>query len=178
MDLTEMTALIRAGVTEPEGNWADLGAGTGSFTLALRPLLSPNSTIYAIDRDTRAIDRLKEQIATIEPGATIVPLQADFMVSLELPQLDGILMANTLHFIRDQTATLTQVVNYLRPGGTLLVVEYDQRAPIRWVPSPLPFARFGPLAVDVGLVTPTLLGTRRSPSTGMVMYAASARRPR
>ena len=31
--------------------WADLGCGTGTFTLALADLLSPGSTIHAMDRE-------------------------------------------------------------------------------------------------------------------------------
>ena len=55
MELSEMVALIRGGVSEPGGNWADLGAGTGNFSWALAELIGPQGTIYAIDRDAKAI---------------------------------------------------------------------------------------------------------------------------
>ncbi|HYN87069.1 MAG TPA: methyltransferase domain-containing protein, partial [Ardenticatenaceae bacterium] len=64
-----MIALIRAGVLTPGGVWADLGAGTGNFTWARRELLGPEGTIYAVDRDGKAIRRQRELIASSAPGA-------------------------------------------------------------------------------------------------------------
>ncbi|HBY95359.1 MAG TPA: class I SAM-dependent methyltransferase [Chloroflexi bacterium] len=177
VDRGEMIALIRAGVPEPGGTWADLGAGTGNFTWALRALLGPRGTIYAIDRDAKAIRRQRELFAQAEPGAAILPVQADFTCPLDLPPLDGVLMANALHFVRDQAAALTQVARYLRPGGRFLLVEYDVHRAGPWVPFPLPFERFQLLAPLVGLSAPALVGTRRSPSSGITMYASVAVRP-
>src|SRR5215210_6911182 len=97
-----MVALIRDGVPRPDGTWADLGAGTGNFTWALRELLGAQATIYAVDRDGKAIRQQQQQLAQAPPGATIIPIQADFTHPLDLPALDGVLMANALHFIRDQ----------------------------------------------------------------------------
>ena len=55
-----MVGLIRGGIPTGGGAWADLGAGTGNFTWALRDLLDPTGTIYAIDRDRKAIRRQRE----------------------------------------------------------------------------------------------------------------------
>src|SRR5262245_13041022 len=105
-----MVALIGGGVPAAGGVWADLGAGTGNFTWALRELLGPQATIDALDRDRRAIERQRAAMAqAAEPGATIVPMQADFTHRLELPALDGVLMANALHFVRDQPAALALI---------------------------------------------------------------------
>lgn len=176
MDRAEMIALIRDGVPEPGGVWADLGAGTGNFTWALRQLLGAHGTIYALDRDARAITRQHELLAAAEPGATITPRQADITQPLALPALDGVLMANVLHFIRDQAAMLAHAAGCLRPDGHFLLVEYDLQQPRTWVPFPVAFERFQSLAGGCGLAAPTLVGTRRSPSSGVVMYAAHAAR--
>ena len=56
--------------------WADLGAGTGTFTLALAELLGAGSTIYAVDADANAIHALGELPAVGE--TRIVPVKADF----------------------------------------------------------------------------------------------------
>jgi ubiquinone/menaquinone biosynthesis C-methylase UbiE len=172
-----MIALIRDGVPVPGGTWADLGAGTGNFTWALRELLGPQGTIYAVDRDARAIRRQREALALAPTGAAIHLLQADFTHPLDLPALDGVLMVNALHFVRDQAAVLALVVARLRPGGRLVLVEYDVGAAVPWVPFPVPFERFPSLALGAGLSAPILIGTRRSPSSGIVMYACVAVRP-
>ncbi len=176
MDRAEMVELIRAGVPRAGGIWADLGAGTGNFTWALRELLGASGTIYAVDRDGKAIRAQEEQIARASPGAAIIPLQADFTQPIKLPPLDGALIANALHFIRDQATALSLIAGYLRPGGRALLVEYDTAETLRYIPYPMPFTRFMALAAGAGLREPALVGRRVSPSSGMAMYAAVALR--
>lgn len=177
MERSEMVALIRSGVPSGVATWADLGAGTGNFTWALSELLDAGSVIYAVDRDARAIQHQQQKLRSDVPSATIRPLQADFTLPLKLPLVDGILMANALHFIRDQAAVLRHILPYLRPGGRFLLVEYAVESPLRYVPFPAPFTRFAELAHESGLIEPTLIGTRRSPSSGIVLYAAVAHLP-
>jgi SAM-dependent methyltransferase len=172
MDHAEMVALIRDAVPAGDGIWADLGAGTGNFTRALRELLGPGSTIYAVDRDGKAIARQQALTREMPGGPVVRPMQADFTRPLDLPALDGILMANALHFIRDQQGLLATLQAYPRPGGRLVLVEYDVERALPWVPYPVPFARFQELAPAAGLTAPTLAGSRRSPSSGTIMYAA------
>lgn len=172
MDQAEMVALIRDGVPQPGGIWADLGAGPGNFTWALYELLGSQATIYAVDRDARAIAYLSRRVAQTTPEASIYPLHADFTQPLTLPLLDGVLMANVLHFIRDQAAVLALVRQYLRPDGRLLLIEYELRDALRWVPFPVPFRRFVALAEASGFIESMLLKTRRSPSSGIILYAA------
>ena len=57
------------------------------------------------------------------PGVERHPQVADFSMPLELLTLDGILMANSLHFERDKVAVLRQVTRHLRPGGRFILVE-------------------------------------------------------
>ena len=40
--------------------WADLGAGNGLFTRALRTILGDKSTIYAIDKNAEALEMMKQ----------------------------------------------------------------------------------------------------------------------
>ncbi len=174
MEHSEMVALIRGGVVTTKATWADLGAGTGNFTWALAALLDLEAVIYAIDRDARAIIAQGQRMLHDAPRATVIPRQADFTQRLDLPPLDGALLANSLHFIRDQRRVLASVVQLLRPGGRLLLVEYEVSDPIRWVPFPVPFHRFAALASELNLEPPQLLGQRRSPSSGIVLYAGLA----
>lgn len=167
-----MVNLIRGGVPATGGTWADLGAGTGNFTWALAELLGPTATIYALDRDARAVTAQERRLRDEPPAATVLPRQADVLRPLALPPLDGIIAANLLHFVRDQAGLLRRIRKELRPGGRLLVVEYEQALPIPWVPHPLPFARLASLAHEAGFQPLAQIGTRRSPSSGRVLYAA------
>ncbi len=173
MNHGEMVGLIRGGVTRPGGVWADLGAGTGNFTRALAKLLGTQGIIYALDRDARVIAAQRAHVPLASDAATIIPQQSDVTQTLTLPPLDGMLLANLLHFIRDQEGLLRRLADYLKPDGRLLIVEYEQALPIAWVPFPVPFARFASLVQDTGFGEATQIGTRRSPSSGRVLYAAS-----
>ena len=173
MRVDEAAALIRPAVANPGGVWADLGAGTGTFSRALATLLGPDGTVYAVDRDRRALATL----GTPAGAAAVLPVVADFTGPLALPALDGLLLANALHFVGgDQAAVLGQVAALLRPGGVLVLVEYDRRAASRWVPYPVSRARFTEMAAAAGLSEPTAVGERPS-AYGGVLYAAVARRP-
>jgi trans-aconitate methyltransferase len=161
----EIVALIRGGIPEPGGVWADFGAGRGNFTRALRDCIGPTATLYAIDQDAGAL-------RSHQDAQTII---ADFTRPIpSLPPLDGLLIANALHWVRQQETTMQQLAAYLRPGGRLLVVEYDVRWPRGYIPLPLPYDRFETLATAAGFQSIQQIGARQSPSNGVVMYSAVA----
>lgn len=170
----EALALVRGGVG-PGGVWADLGAGTGTFTRALRELIGPGGTVWAVDRRDEAVRALNRTGSS--PGAEVRVLRADFTDPLDLPPLDGALMANALHFVEDQEAVIRRIARALRPGGRLLLVEYDRSRGNRWVPYPVPPDRFEALCEAAGLTPPEEIG-RRSSAYWREMYAAVALRPR
>src|SRR5687767_5117128 len=57
--LDEAVALIGPAVHERGGRWADLGAGTGTFTEALLHLLGPEGHVIAVERDRQALSELR-----------------------------------------------------------------------------------------------------------------------
>jgi trans-aconitate methyltransferase len=81
--------------------WADLGCGNGTFTLALAALLAARSTIHAMDRDGSAL----RKIPSAHNGVRITTHAGDFTNDKwPFADLDGILMANSLHYVADQAA--------------------------------------------------------------------------
>jgi ubiquinone/menaquinone biosynthesis C-methylase UbiE len=138
--------LLRKGVLEPGGIWADLGCGEGAFTLALADLLGPGSTIYAVDKNAQAIERLEQAMRAMFPAVTLHCLVADFTQPLNLPTLDGIVMANSLHYVRKKEAMLQRVHGYLRSRGSLLLVEYNTDRSNFWLPYPLSYEAWSNLA--------------------------------
>ena len=161
--------------------WADLGAGRGTFTEALARRLGPGARVYAVDREPAAVAALAALAGRVRGAAAIVAREADFADArrwdaLALPPLDGVLLANALHFVRaaEQAAVLARLAAGLRPGGRLVVVEYEDRAPSRWVPHPVSLARLGAI-LPPGMGPLRRIGGRPS-AFGGSMYAAVAER--
>jgi precorrin-6B methylase 2 len=163
MNHNDHVELLRPANPPPGGIWADFGAGSGAFTLALRELVGPEAEIYAVDEDRSRLAELeREYRARFRDATRLHIFPADFSRTLELPPLDGILMANSLHFFRDKEAILHHVHSYLKPGGALLLVEYNVDTGNLWVPYPLSFETWQKLASHAGFGVPRLLATRPS----------------
>ena len=170
----EAVALLTPARITPGGHWADLGAGRGRFAWALAELLGPEGTVYALDKDARALEGLQDS-APLEPTAKVIPQRADFTEPLELSDLDGILLANSLHFVRNPRRVLPQVISRVRAGGLLVVIEYERRSANPWVPFPVPFDRLEWLTEKSGLPAPERVATRPS-RYHREMYVAVVRR--
>jgi len=168
-------ALLRAAFPAADGEtWADLGAGTGTFTRALAALVGPGGQIIAVDADDAALDSLRAWSAR-SAGPVIGILHGDFTRRLDLPPLDGVVMANALHFAADARAVLSRVASYLRYGGRLVVIEYEGRRPSRWVPYPVSIDRLRDLAPAAGLTPPQVAATRPSAYGGEIYVAVMSR---
>jgi ubiquinone/menaquinone biosynthesis C-methylase UbiE len=160
----DLVALIRDGVGEQGGRWADLGAGEGAFTAALADLVGPSAHIVAIDKDARALQSLAGRYET---------RVADFTRPLDLRDLDGVLMANSLHFVRDKDHVLKSMHAMLRPGGRLIIVEYGTDRGNLWVPHPFTYERWEEMAARAGFKGTKLLRTVPSRWLGSMYSAAS-----
>jgi len=122
-----------ADATGPALRWADLGCGSGLFTTALARLLPPGSTVYGVDTHPT----VRQQTTPV----AIKPLTADFVKDpLDLPPLDGILMANSLHYVKDKLILIQKLKTYMHPASPFLIVEYDTDKPVPvWVPYPISY---------------------------------------
>lgn len=178
MDHRDHVGLLRGGVTTAGWTWADIGAGTGAFTLALADLLGPGGSIIAVDRDADALRENARAMAGRFPDTALTTLIADLTGPLDLPALDGLVAANSLHFVaRDrQVAVVRQLAGHLRPGGTFLVVEYDADHGNPWVAHPFGIAGWERLAVAAGLTGMRPLARVPSRFLGAI-YSAVAQRP-
>src|SRR5207237_10303681 len=124
IDHDDHVARIRDAVT-PGGTWLELGSGTGAFTLALADLLGPGGTIHSVDADRGALATQATAVHSRFDRVRLDQRTADFTRPLGFSGMDGVLMANALHFVKDKAALLALVRSYLQPGGKVVLVESD-----------------------------------------------------
>jgi ubiquinone/menaquinone biosynthesis C-methylase UbiE len=142
--------------------WADIGCGNGIFSRALLSLLHKDSIIYAIDKQPA---RLKEE--------NIKFIQQDFETDpLSLPPLDGLIMANSLHFVKNKPAFLQNIRKHLVPGGIFILVEYDTDVSNRYVPWPISFDSAAALFKQAGFEQFEKINERPSIFNRAMMYGA------
>jgi len=153
--------------------WADLGSGNGMFTLALANLLKPGSIIYAVDKDIKALDQIPDEAKAVR----IEKSKADFIKQeLPLENLDGLIMANSLHYIADKLPFIEKAKNWLKPAGCFLVVEYDTTKANQWVPWPVDFSSLEKLFRSSGFSFINRIGEQSSVFGRAKLYSAIIKR--
>ena len=179
MDHTDHVNLLKPADLPRGGIWADFGAGSGAFTLALSDLIGLGAEIYAIDKDRAGLGRLershREHFGTSQ---NLHLARADFTGALSLPPLDGIVMANSLHYFKDKIKLLRHVQSFLKLNGALLLVEYNADSGNPWVPYPLSFETYRSLAPRAGFSEPRLLATLPSRFLREFYSAVAYRQPK
>ena len=167
-DAIEM--LAESGVDTPgPTTWADLGSGTGTFTLALADLLAAGSTIHAMDQDGAALRELPPE----HKGVRIATHRGDFTnETWPFARVDGILMANSLHYVEDQAAFIRSCERRMTVPRRFLIVEYDTDVSNRWVPHPVSRKKLASLFRDAGYSSIAMLGSRPSVYRRAALYAA------
>jgi SAM-dependent methyltransferase len=102
MEHNDHVDLLKPANLSPGGTWADFGAGGGAFTLALRELTGSTADIFAIDKDSARLNGLERDYRNrFGDSDNLHIIRGDFTRPLDLPVLDGALMANSLHYFRN-----------------------------------------------------------------------------
>ncbi len=173
MDHRDHVALIRDGVEGAGPRWLELGAGEGAFTLALAELIGPAGSILATDRDDRALRMAAGAVERSFPTVALETRVFDYTDAIPYGPFDGVLAANTLHFVADRDSTLRAIRFALAPGGRLVVVEYDADSGNPWVPHPFSFEMWRTEAMRAGYDEPRRIGRVPSRFLGAIYAAVS-----
>lgn len=146
--------------------WADLGCGSGTFTKALAALLPAGSPITAVDRQNQRLE--------IE-GVNFI--RADFEKDkLQLEELDGILIANALHYVTDKHSLIQKLEPMFGDEPCFIIIEYDTERSNPWVPYPISFQKLKSLFQMLGYQSVVKVSERRSAYGSGMMYCAVIRK--
>lgn len=166
MTIADARSLIEKAPRFTTKSWLDLGCGNGTFTYALAELLPSGSTIYAVDIYKQSLKKNHGQ-------AQILFIQQDFEKErLNIPPVEGIILANALHFVKEKPAFIRKLKEYFTPTPIQwILVEYEDRLPNQWVPYPVSFSDIENLFIQEGYPVVRKLAVRESLYGGQ-MYSA------
>jgi ubiquinone/menaquinone biosynthesis C-methylase UbiE len=119
--------VIEALALRPGERVADIGAGTGYFTVRLaRSSAAPN--VYAVDIEPSMIEYIRQRAAKEGLDNVEAVLGAGDRTNLPAP-VDVALVVNTYHHIPDRVAYFRRLREQMKPGGRLAVVDFRKDAP-------------------------------------------------
>lgn len=113
---------------------ADIGAGTGYFSLRLAKRVGPQGRILATDIQPQMLAMLKDNMRAAGLGNVELLLCTPTDAKLPEKSLDLALMVDVYHELEYPEETLAQVRRALKPEGRLVLVEYrgeDPNVPIK-----------------------------------------------
>ncbi|HEY8550879.1 MAG TPA: class I SAM-dependent methyltransferase [Vicinamibacterales bacterium] len=105
---------------------ADIGAGSGYFTMRLAHHVGPSGRVYAVDISSDMIQHLERRVR--EAGLTNVTVIHAKPDDPLLPEpVDRILIVDVWHHVEGQEAYLALLRKHLRPGGRLVMIDFHKR---------------------------------------------------
>lgn len=117
-------ALLRAAGLGGPMRVLDLGTGLGHVAFMLADILAPEGSVLAVDQAERPLE-VAEQRRVAAGAENIEFVQADVREFTPIEQFDAIVARLLLFHLPDREAVLRRQLGALRPGGTMVLVEYD-----------------------------------------------------
>ncbi len=115
---------------------ADVGAGSGYYTVRLAKVVGPTGRVVATDLQPAMLDIVRDKVAREKlTNVTLVQGRADDPV-LPPATFDLILMVDVYHELASPQIFVRKLKEALKPDGRLVLVEFrleDPRVPIREV---------------------------------------------
>ena len=118
-------AVVEATALKP-GDWvADIGAGTGLYSLLFAEKIGADGQVFAEDIEPLFLDLIIRRAADADLGNITAVLGREDDVTLPENSIDVVFIGDTYHYFDDREAVMKSVLKALKPGGSLILVEFD-----------------------------------------------------
>lgn len=117
-------SILRTLAIEPGMRVADVGAGTGLFTVLFSDAVGDEGWVYAVDISPRFVEHIatRAEEAGIE-NVTAVLCDED-SVNLPPESIDLAFVCDTYHHFEHPESTVGSLYRALKPGGRLVVIDF------------------------------------------------------
>lgn len=129
--------VLQALQLKPGMDIADVGAGTGFYSLLFASQVAPKGKVYAVDVTEDFIRNIDRRAAENNLGNIVTVLSAQNDARLETASVDMAFVCNTYHHFEYPQTMLASMRDALRPGGSLIIIDYRKQPGIStgWVMS-------------------------------------------
>ena len=113
---------------------ADVGSGSGIYSIPMAKAIAPNGILYAVDIDQAMLDHVAGRAK--EAGVTNLRTVLGEYDDPKLPvkNVDVAYFQRTLHMIEHRQAYLNATVKYLKPDGRVVVIDKNrENSPDSWM---------------------------------------------
>jgi ubiquinone/menaquinone biosynthesis C-methylase UbiE len=119
--------VVAALALKPGETVADIGSGSGYFTLRFAPKVGPAGRVYAVDVDPEMVRHLNRRLreAGVRNVQTVLADPADPL--LPDASVDRFVVVNTWHHVEKQPEYLALMKRMLKPGGQVVMIDYQKR---------------------------------------------------
>jgi predicted methyltransferase len=167
---------------QPGTRVADLGAGDGTFTVALARLVGSSGHVYATELDNERLAEIRQAAADAALSNVTVIGGAVSRTNLPAACCDVLFSRVVYHHLTEAAAINSDIFRALRPGGRLVVIDFEPGGIMNWIGRPETAERHGghgtPKETVVKEVTAAGFQLMRGPESWRGRtYAALFRRP-
>ena len=107
---------------------ADIGAGTGFYSLLFAERVGNSGNVYAVDVTDDFVRNIKRRAAENNFNNIQAVLSKQKDTQLNSDSIDMAFVCNTYHHFEYPQAMLASIHRALRPGGTLVIIDYRKQA--------------------------------------------------
>jgi len=111
---------------KPGMTMADIGAGTGLFTVPFSKAVGETGTVYAVDIARNFLTHIKARAERAKAGNVETVLCTDRSVELPKDSIDLAFICDVYHHFEYPEASLASLYKALKPGGQLVLIDFKR----------------------------------------------------
>lgn len=113
---------------------ADVGSGSGSFSIPMAKAIAPNGIVYAVDIDPKMLDYVAERARKEGVTNLRTVLGMDDDPKLPVKDVDVVFFHRVLHMIEHRQTYLNDTAKYMKPDGRIVVIDKNpEQSPNSWM---------------------------------------------
>lgn len=130
----KIPAVIEKMRLKPGDIVADIGSGSGTFSIPMAEAIAPNGILYAVDIDPKMLEYVADRAkkAGVTNLRTVLGVNDD--PKLPVKDLDVAFFHRVLHMIEHRQLYLNNTAPYLKPDGRIVIIDKNpEQSPENWM---------------------------------------------